>query len=145
MIVIPRISFNAPQLQSQTILLPLLIRTHIVILNWARLTTKPPRHLFNVNRCYKDSKTMNEVRKLSAPKPDTKTPKNYQVEEYRGRCVPDQDSGVTLWVLRYPSGCSQIKFLIGTKDSDPVSCPFTLLLSRFLLRFKHFSFCLNHQ
>ena len=104
MIVIPRISFNAPQLQSQTILLPLLIRTHIVILNWARLTTKPPRHLFNVNRCYKDSKTMSEVRKLSAPKPDTKTPKNYQVEEYRGRCAPDQDSGATLWVFKVSFG-----------------------------------------
>ena len=42
-------------------------------------------------------------KKTEAPKPDTKTPKNQQVEKTRGTCTPDQGSGATLGVLGYAS------------------------------------------
>ena len=35
-----------------------------------------------------------------SPKPDTKTPKNQQVEKTRGTCTPDQGSGATLGGFR---------------------------------------------
>ena len=41
--------------------------------------------------------------RTEAPKPDTKTPKNQQVEKTRGTCTPDQCSGATLGVLGYAS------------------------------------------
>ena len=41
--------------------------------------------------------------RTEAPKPDTKTPKNQQVETTRGMCTPDQGSGVTRKVLGYAS------------------------------------------
>ena len=42
-------------------------------------------------------------KRTEAPKPDTKTPKNQQVEKTRGTCTPDQGSGATLGVLGYAS------------------------------------------
>ena len=44
---------------------------------------------------------MNE--RTEAPKRDTKTLKNQQVEKTRGTCTPDRGSGETLGVLGYAS------------------------------------------
>ena len=38
-------------------------------------------------------------KRTEAPKPDTKTPKDQQVEKTRGTCTLDQGSGATLGVL----------------------------------------------
>jgi len=46
---------------------------------------------------------LQKIRKLRAPKPDRKTLKNQQVEKNKGKCAPDQGSGTTLGVLRYPN------------------------------------------
>ena len=42
---------------------------------------------------------MNE--RTEAPKPDTKSLKNQQVEKTRETCTPDRGSGATLGVLGY--------------------------------------------
>ena len=70
---------------------------------WARGPAKPPCRLFNIYAdMYKyQVKSINE--RTEAPKPDTKTPKNQQVEKTRGTCTPDQGSGATLGVLGYAS------------------------------------------
>ena len=67
-----------PLVQSQTILPPLLIRTHIVILGiGARLTSQATVVFVQREQMLqiKDSKKTEEG-KLNAPKPDTETPKD---------------------------------------------------------------------
>ena len=67
-----------PLLQSQTILPPLLIRTHIVILGIGTRLTSQATVVFVQRELMlqiKDSKKT-EVEKLNAPKPDSETPKD---------------------------------------------------------------------
>ena len=65
---------------------------------WSSQATVP--FIKHINKLYKFQVFhINERRR--APKPDTKTPKNQQVEKTRGTCTPDQSSGATLGVLGY--------------------------------------------
>ena len=62
---------------------------------------KPPCRLFNTYADMYKYQVKSINKRTEAPKPDTKTPKNQQVEKTRGTCTPDQGSGATLGVLRY--------------------------------------------
>ena len=90
---------------SDTILPPLLNwytqnnNVHI----WARGPAKPPCRLFNIYADMYKYQVISINERTEAPKPDTKTPKNQQVEKTRGTCTPDQGSGATLGVLGYAS------------------------------------------
>ena len=70
---------------------------------WARGPAKPPCRLFNVYADMYKYQVISINERTEAPKPDTKTPKNQQVEKTRGTCTPDQGSGATLGVLGYAS------------------------------------------
>ena len=59
--------------------------------------------LFNVYADMYKYQVISINERTEAPKPDTKTPKNQQVEKTRGTCTPDQGSGATLGVLGYAS------------------------------------------
>ena len=70
---------------------------------WARGPAKPPCRLFNIYADMYKYQVLSINERTEAPKPDTKTPKNQQVEKTRGTCTPDQGSGATLGVLGYAS------------------------------------------
>ena len=70
---------------------------------WARGQAKPPCRLFNIYADMYKYQVLSVNERTEAPKPDTKTPKNQQVEKTRGTCTPDQGSGATLGVLGYAS------------------------------------------
>ena len=70
---------------------------------WARGPAKPPCRLFNIYADMYKYQVISINERTEAPKPDTKTPKNQQVEKTRGTCTPDQGSGATLGVLGYAS------------------------------------------
>ena len=70
---------------------------------WARGPAKPPCRLFNIYTDMYKYQVLSINERTEAPKPDTKTPKNQQVEKTRGTCTPDQGSGATLGVLGYAS------------------------------------------
>ena len=70
---------------------------------WAPGPAKPPCRLFNIYADMYKYQVLSINEKTEAPKPDTKTPKNQQVEKTRGTCTPDQGSGATLGVLGYAS------------------------------------------
>ena len=70
---------------------------------WARGPAKPPCRLFNIYADMYKYQVLSINERPEAPKPDTKTPKNQQVEKTRGTCTSDQGSGATLGVLGYAS------------------------------------------
>ena len=71
---------------------------------WAHGPAKPPCRLFNIYVDMYKCQVLSIINeRTKAPKPDTKTPKNQQVEKTRGTCTPDQSSGATLGVLGYAS------------------------------------------
>ena len=70
---------------------------------WVRGPAKPPCRLFNIYADMYKYQVISINERTEAPKPDTKTPKNQQVEKTRGTCTPDQGSGATLGVLGYAS------------------------------------------
>ena len=67
---------------------------------WASQATV---RLFNIYADMYKYQVISINERTEAPKPDTKTPKNQQVEKTRGTCTPDQGSGATLGVLGYAS------------------------------------------
>ena len=67
---------------------------------WARGPAKPPCLLFNIYADMYKYQVISINEKTETPKPDTKTPKNQQVEKTRGTCTPYQGSGATLGVFR---------------------------------------------
>ena len=64
---------------------------------------KPPCRLFNIYADMYKYRELSINERTKAPKPDTKTPKNQQVEKTRETCTPDQGSGASLGVLGYTS------------------------------------------
>ena len=70
---------------------------------WARGPAKPPCRLFNIYADTYKYQALSINERTKAPKPDTKTPKNQQVEKTRVTCTPDQGSGAALGVLGYAS------------------------------------------
>ena len=67
---------------------------------WAAM---PPCRLFNIYADMYKYQVISINERTEAPKPDTKTPKNQQVDKTRGTCTPNQGSGATLGVLGYAS------------------------------------------
>ena len=66
---------------------------------WARGPAKPPCRLFNIYADMYKYQVISINERTEAPKPDTKTPKNQQVEKH-GERVPPTKAVVQLWGFR---------------------------------------------
>ena len=96
--------YSFSETATRQILPPLLNRytQHNNVHIWARGLAKPLAvYLTYMQMCINIKYYINK--RTEAPKPDTKTPKNQQVEKTRGTCTPDQGRGATLGVLGYAS------------------------------------------